>query len=150
MKQLKGLIAFFAFVSVFAACKKEYSREKDNGANTLSQWEFKEGATQYNGSVDTAFVDTTGGIQFLTIEGTSLDRSKKISLGVFSQDLKAGTYSSPTAFIDFLDNGAVVYESDITAIGQFTIVISKIDSIGVSGTFSGKVKDSNGNPKDVV
>ncbi|MBC7903517.1 MAG: hypothetical protein H7Y27_08840, partial [Gemmatimonadaceae bacterium] len=49
-----------------------------------------------------------------------------------------------------LDNGAVVYESDITAIGQFTIVISKIDSIGVSGTFSGKVKDSNGNPKDVV
>jgi hypothetical protein len=53
---------------------------------------------------------------------------------------------SPHVSFQYLAAGSL-YASDITASGDFTVVISKIDSVSVSGTFTGKVKDTAGHPR---
>jgi len=152
MKFLKH-IAFFALAVVtLLGCQKEYSIETGGTPGTVtSQWEFKEGSNAFKGPFDTAYIEDVGVLKVLTLEGTSQSGLDDFTLQVFGQDIKVGTYKTPLAYMSYLKNGTkTLYETDPTAVDAFTIIISKLDSTGISGTFNGQVKDSVGAIKNIV
>jgi hypothetical protein len=144
MKHLhRALTGITLLTLVFFGCKKEYSYEIPGGgpAGTY-QWSFTEGANAYKGPVDTAFIDTLGTQKQLTISGHSSDNKEVISLQVFADTIQVGTYKTNRCSFDYLRSGVEVYRSDLTAIDQFTINITAIDSISITGTFSGIALDT--------
>jgi hypothetical protein len=146
MKYFKILSALFFFSTLFYACQKEYSVEVPISTNNSSfQWQFTESGVTYKGKVDTAYVDTLGQFKILTITGTSTDGKDHINLMVNSQKLAAGTFNNPSCGYGYIRSGATVYQTDLTDLtDSFTITITKIDSSGVVGTFTGKAKDKTG------
>lgn len=153
MKQLQqALICISVLALVFFGCKKEYSYEVPGGggASGTYQWSFSEGANAYKGPVDTAFVDTLGTQKQLNISGHSSDNKDFISLQIFADTIKVGTYQTNNCSFDYLRNGAVIYRSDLTAIGQFTINITAMDSVSITGTFNGIALDSAQKQKTIT
>lgn len=151
MKYFKPLLTLLAAAVVFLACKKEYSVENGTGTNALTaQWEFKEGGVQFKGPIDTAYVDTVSGIRFLTVNGKSDDGKDQLILQVFTPDLKPGTYKTPLSSFDYLRNGASLYQSDLAAVDSFSLTITQIDAVSVTGTFTGKAKDKAGASRTIV
>lgn len=144
MKQLQQtLTAISVLTLVLFSCKKEYSYETPGGSvSGTYQWSFTEGANSYKGPVDTAFIDTLGSQKQLTISGHSSDNKDAISLQIFADTIQVGTYKTNKCSFDYLRSGAVLYRSDLTAIDQFTINITAMDSISITGTFSGIALDS--------
>ena len=144
MKHLqRALTGISLFALVFFGCKKEYSYEiPGGGAGGSYQWSFTEGASAYKGPVDTAFIDTLGTQKQLTISGHSSDNKEIISLQIFADTIQVGTYKTNRCSFDYLRGGVEVYRSDLTAIDQFTINITAIDSISITGTFSGIALDT--------
>jgi len=150
MKFVRNLIVWSGILLSFVACQKEYSVETGNGGSTInSEWEFKEAANEFAGPIDTAFIETLSGLQFLSVEGTSAGGQETILLQVIGAELKPGTYGKGQALFSYIKSGTTtLYETDLS--GDFSIVISRIDSIGVSGTFSGKVVDGSGVAKTIT
>ena len=151
MKPIRiALLAFFSMILVIA-CKKEKSFESGYTGNLNAEWEFKEGK-HYKGKVDTAYIQNFGiGIQALFIEGISHDGKEILSIQVINIDLtKPATYKTPNVLFTYLKNSDLIYANDILAAGEFELVVTRIDSASVSGTFNGKVKDSTGTLKTVT
>jgi len=139
MKYLQRLIGLLIISAAIFSCQKEFSVETPvGGTNASAQWEFKEGGVLFKGPIDTASVDTLNGYTFLTMIGRSADGSAQMTLQVFGKDLKPGTYKTPFSLFAYIKGGTQVYQTDQTATDSFTIVITKADSTGISGTFSGK------------
>jgi len=139
MKYLQRLLALFIITTAIFSCQKEYSLE--NGTITTSvtaQWEFKENGVQFKGPIDTVSVDTISGYKFLTLNGRSDDGTTQITLQVFGADLKVGTYKTPFSLFAYIKGSTVIYQTDQSATDSFTISLSKVDTTGVTGTFSGK------------
>lgn len=151
MKYLQYLLVLTGAMVILFSCQKEYSVENGNGGNTgPSQWQFKDSTnTLFKGPIDTAFIDTIGPNLYLTIEGKSDDGRDVMTLQVFATEIKAGTYITPSASFDYTRNGSIYYQSDIQAIGDFTIVVTSKDSASISGTFYGKVKDAAGASRSI-
>ena len=150
MKYLQRLFILFAISAASFSCQKEYSVENPTGSNTpTAQWEFKEAGVQFKGPVDTVAIDTIGTYKFLTINGRSTDGNSQITLQVFGADLKVGTYKTPSSLFAYLTAGNPVYQTDQTSTDSFTITITKIDTTGVTGTFSGNALSGN-NVKKIV
>ncbi|HTL09701.1 MAG TPA: hypothetical protein VL307_15620, partial [Chitinophagaceae bacterium] len=144
MKYLHRFFLLLTFSAVIFSCQKEYSIETPvNGSNANAQWEFKEGGVQYKGPVDSVYIDTITGVKFLTLIGRLDDRSAQMTLQVFGPDLKPGTYKTPYSLFAYIKGGNFVYQTDQMATDSFTIVLTKIDSNGVAGTFSGKAVSGN-------
>ena len=144
MKFIK-LLSFFLFGAlIFVACRKEYSVETGGlGGITTSQWAFKEGSVQFKGSMDTARIDTVSGIATLTLHGVSDTSNQLLSISVFGTSINVGSYTSPAVSFTYTDAAAnVIYQNDVSTAGGFTLIITKIDTAGVSGTFSGSVKNA--------
>jgi hypothetical protein len=151
MKFLQRLFFITTTLLFFIGCKKEYSVEQAINNISEAQWQFKQGATTFKGPMDTAYINDLNGIKQLSIEGTADNGKDKIQLDVFSPEIKKGTYKSPVAFFSYLKNGASsIYENDLADVNGFTIIIDKIDTVNVSGTFSGRVKDSAGTVKTIT
>lgn len=143
MKFVKFLSFLLLGALVFVACQKEYSVETGGlGGINGSQWAFKEGSAQFKGRIDTAHIDTTAGIVYLTLQGTSDSSNQLLSISVFGAAINVGSYPSPAVTFTYTDiSSNIIYESDPSAAGGFTLTITKIDSNGVTGTFSGTVKN---------
>ncbi|MBS1563624.1 MAG: hypothetical protein JST39_04510, partial [Bacteroidetes bacterium] len=152
MKKLQQALTALSLVTlVFFSCKKEYSYEVPGGAsNGTYQWSFTEGTSNYKGPVDTAFIDTLGTQKQLTISGHSSDNKDVISLQIFADTIQIGTYQTNRCSFDYLRGGAEIYRSDLTAIGQFTVNITAIDSISITGTFSGIALDTARKQKNIT
>ncbi len=152
MKFVKHLVVLLMAVVVIISCQKEHSVETGGLGNIgTGQWEFKQGSTQYKGSMDTAKIDTVAGLAYLTLTGLSDSSNQLISLTVFGTSIKAGTYTSPAVSFSYTDiSSNVVYQNDVTAAGAFTLILSKVDSLGVSGTFSGNAKDAGSATKTIA
>ena len=150
MKLLRNLIVWSCILMSFVACQKEYSVETGNGGSIInSEWEFKEAANAFNGPIDTAFIETLSGLKFLSVEGTSANGQETILLQVIGAELKPGTYGKGQALFSYIKSGTTtLYETDLS--GDFSIVITRIDSAGVSGTFSGKVIDGSAVSKTIT
>lgn len=115
-----------------------------------SSWEFKEGATLYKGPIDTAFKAVNGAGETLFLEGTSSDLKGDFYLELSGASLVAGSYTTPAVVFKYHSEGALFYSNDLQAAGKFTVVITKMDAQGVSGTFSGEVVDSSGGLKTIT
>src|SRR5215212_3593962 len=145
---MKSLRLLFLLLTpmLFFACSKEKSFEQGSGTNTPSQWEFTEGSHFFKGKVDTAYVNDLGpGIKALLLEGTSEDGTGFLNIGIIGFNASApGVYKTPSVLFEYSKASGTLYENDLTAVGEFTIEVTKIDSAGITGSFSGKVKDSTG------
>jgi hypothetical protein len=148
-KNLKFLWVF-AIVILVAACAKETSVEKSIAVvENPNIWSFTESAVQYSGKMDTAYIQDVGGVQLLTMQGTSDDQKYQLVLILNGSQLTAGEYISPGASLFFVENGTLKFQSDDTKT-DFKITLSQIDSVSVSGTFSGLVSDANGNQTEIT
>jgi hypothetical protein len=150
MKYLQRLLILLTVCIAVFSCQKEYSNETNPGLSTSAQWSFTEGSAQFKGPIDTVAVDTLGGYKFLTINGHSSDNKDQITLQMFGATLQPGTYKTPFSLFAYMRNGVLIYQSNQTAIDSFTIVITKLDSTGVAGTFSGKAYDSTKTYRTIV
>jgi len=145
MKHIKqALICFSALALVFFGCKKEYSYEVPGGGGVGGsyQWSFTEGTNSFKGPMDTAYLDTLGTLHQLNITGRSSDNKDIISLQIFADTIQVGSYQTDRCSFDYLRSGVALYRSDLTAIGQFTVSITAMDSISITGTFSGTALDT--------
>jgi hypothetical protein len=151
MKSLRLLLALLTPVMLFWGCSKEKSFEAGSGS-ALSQWEFSEGSNFFKGKVDTAYkTEVAAGVTALLLEGTSDDGTGSLTLGIIGLNTSApGTYQSPSVLFDYSKATGTIYQSDISAAGQFTIEVIKIDSASIIGTFTGKAKDSTGALKTIT
>ncbi len=144
------LLTLFTF-ALFHSCTKEKSFETGGTGSLPTDWEFKEDKT-YKGRVDTAYIEDFGSsIKTLFVFGTSSDGKNLFSIEVANiNSSSAATYKTPDVTFQYLGAAATLYVTDPTAIGDFTVVITKIDSANIAGTFNGKVKDSTGKLKTIV
>ena len=150
MKSLRLLLVLLGPV-LFFGCSKEKSFEVGN-TTTVSQWEFTEGSNFFKGNVDTAYVnDLAAGIKSLILEGTSDNGSGFLNIAVLGFNPSApGVYKTPSVLFDYSNASRTIYENDLTAVNEFTLEVTKIDSSGITGIFSGKVKDSTGGAKTIT
>ena len=138
MKYLQRLLAFIALCAAFFACQKEYSIEQPvGGANVSAQWEFKEGGVLFKGSMDTVEVAAINNFKFITIHGRSSDGAE-LTLQIYDTIIKTGSYKTPKSLLEYVKGGTYIYKTDQALADSFTIIITKIDSFSVAGTFSGK------------
>ena len=144
MKFVKYVSFLLIGALVWTACQKEYSVETGGlGGISASQWAFNEGSVQFKGRMDTARIDTLAGIAYLNLQGTSDSSNQLISISVFGTAINAGSYTSPTVTFAYTGlSSNIIYQNDASAAGGFTLIITKIDSAGVTGTFSGSVKNA--------
>lgn len=145
-----GLLLAVLAGMVLSSCKKEKSLENGNGGPLGPEaWEFKEGAS-FKGPIDTAYYSTLGGVTSLILEGVSTDLKDDFYLEILGGSITAGTYATPTVVFEYYSNGALLYHNDPAELNKFSVTITEIDGSGVSGTFSGEVKDSAGNVKNIT
>ncbi len=136
------LLAVTVIFAIISGCSKEHSYEKSNPV-LVSSWSFSEAGNSFKGKVDSAYLDTLTNIIFLYIDGTADNGTDKLTLAVYGTTINSATYVSPKAFITYVQNNKVIYESDANKT-DFSVNITDIDTASVSGTFSGKVMDGNG------
>src|SRR5215831_1283575 len=98
MKLIRNCTAIILALTVLA-CNKEKSLELGtNLPGGTNQWEFKESALKFGGTIDTAYLQYLGSLQTLVIEGVSTDTMHG---DFFLQIIGAGapitttTYSNP-------------------------------------------------------
>ncbi|WP_152616755.1 hypothetical protein [Flavihumibacter solisilvae] len=148
-KSLPILLAV-ALMALFASCTKENSFEEGSGKANIYTWRFVEGGQEYSGIMDTAYVEEVTGIKVLSAEGVSNDGMDNIMLAVGAlNDIQPGTYTSPEALFNYLNNGNIKYEVDMSRM-NFSIIITSINSESVSGTFSGTVFGEDGSDREIT
>lgn len=139
MIHLRRFLGLAVLSLLVFSCQKEYSIENNTGTSTTtSQWEFKEGGVQFKGPIDTATIDTISQFVFLTLSGHSSDGLSQISLQLFDASLKPGSYKTPKSLFTYATGSNIIYQTNQQLADSFTIVITKLDSTGIAGTFSGK------------
>ena len=151
MKTLRLVLLTFSIFAILYSCQKEKSFETGGNGGVKTDWEFKENKV-YKGKIDTAYIEDFGTpVKTLFLEGTSTDGKEILSIQVIGVNPSSvATYQTPNVLFQYISISAALYTSDITATGDFTVVITKIDSISVTGTFTGKVKDTANASKTIV
>ncbi len=151
MKYLQqALTALSVIALVFFGCKKEYSYESPTGGAGVYQWAFTESTNSFKGPMDSAQLDTTGSVHILNMTGHTSDKKDIITLSIASDSVKVGVYQTPRCTFDYLHSGIDLYHSDINATGQFTLTITAMDSISITGTFSGTALDTTKKSKTIT
>lgn len=150
MRVLKHVALLSLLATVLLCCKKERSFEDPTHVpGGAFQWAFKQGSHSFGGPMDTADIQKIGVANSLSLTGTSTDGKSEIALQLLSNgEFTKGEYQSPQVIFQFLQNGSATYQS--AASDGFTITITAIDSISVSGTFSGVVTDFAGNTQSIT
>jgi hypothetical protein len=147
MRHLKKLLIVATATMFVWGCAKEKSFEIPKGSQT--QWEFQEGGKSFKGPIDTAFIETFNSVKYLTIEGRSEDNKDKLTIEVIATDIKPGTYKTPVCTFTYLRNNDLLYQNNLVATDSFAVIIDRVDSTGISGSFNGKVLDSAGAIKTI-
>ena len=149
MKIFKQLLWLTGAFLLFYSCKKEKSVEgRTSSGNT--QWSFKDSALNFDGSMDTAYLQTSGSISSIILEGTSTDGTSDFYLEIFGNNITKGTYKNPNVQFVYVVRGAALYESVPANIDKFIVTITNIDANGITGTFSGEVADALGKTKNIT
>jgi hypothetical protein len=149
MKQLKHLCLLATLAVLTFSCQKELSNESGNPGNLNSQWEFTETAG-FKGSIDTAYLEPSGGFQSLVFEGPSSDGKGAIYLQIFGSSITATTFKNPNVNFIYIENGTPLYSNVPTNADKFTVVITTIDATSVTGTFDGEVENAAGEIKSIT
>jgi hypothetical protein len=146
---LRNYAVLLVLMCMVISCKKDKSFENPNGVPiNEQQWEFKEAATTFGGPMDSGYIRSIGVANSLNLTGTSKDGKGQISLEVLSNGpITKGDYKNPQVLFQYSQSGSLIFQN--SSADDFTITITAIDSLSVTGTFSGVVIDS-GNTKQVI
>jgi hypothetical protein len=152
MTFLRNLLGFLTLTLILFSCKKDYSDEDGKIPGVIeSSWEFKEAGQQYNGDMDSAYVQSAGGFSALSMIGSRpQNQSGEIILQIIGDNIATGNYSSPDIFFQYSENGTILFQTLPGQTSDFSITITQIDSSSVTGTFSGTVQDSQGNSHTIT
>ncbi|HUQ65868.1 MAG TPA: hypothetical protein VM101_06925 [Flavitalea sp.] len=152
MTFFRNLLGFLAVTFVLFSCKKDYSDEDGKVPGVIeSTWEFKEAAQQYNGDMDSAYVQSADGFSALSMIGSRpINQSGEIILQIIGNNITTGNYSSPDIFFQYSENGTILFQTIPGQTSDFSITITQIDTASVSGTFSGTVQDPQGNSHTIT
>ncbi len=145
-------IAFYVFLSIifFSSCQKEYSVELGGVVAPTGSWEFKDGSKQFQGNMDTAYIDSSGATKELHLIGTSLDGSQTFHLHLYANNFKTGTYKASVfqSSFTYTSGQKQLYNAN-QLIGEFIVDVTSYTSNLIAGTFSGSALDSSGSGNSV-
>lgn len=147
MTFIRSLIGFLAIALIIISCKKEHSIEDaELPVPEEASWEFKESGKLFGGPMDSAFFQSLGPVTTLSLVGTSSGEvSGDIFMQIVGENITTGTYTNPLVFFQYSENSTVIYQSVPTETGDFSIIITYMDSSRVAGTYSGIVQGQDGN-----
>ena len=146
MRMIKYGLAILTMTLALFACKKETSHESGNGALAVEgQWEFKQAALSFQGPMDSAYIFDQTGYQELFLIGSSPDVKGRLELRVAATEIVAGAYKNPYVLFQYSESGSLIMQNDPANTDQFELIITRVDSLSVTGTFSGKIIDGPGN-----
>jgi hypothetical protein len=149
---MKTIGAFLAFCVLLFACTKETSLEggelkpiEDPG------WEFKDSGVLFEGSIDTAVITQQGQLEGIAMQGISSDGTGQLYLQIIGDaPLEPGTFNSEQVIFEYYVGGVLFYTSLTGAPTNFTLTVTGLDSVSVTGTFSGDVVDASGNTRNIT
>ncbi|HEY8399111.1 MAG TPA: hypothetical protein VIK80_14305 [Flavihumibacter sp.] len=147
----KGLLFLtLAMAILFTACSKEKSVEMSDKNDAENSWQFSLGGTEYKGLIDTAYLENFANIEYMRIEGYTLDGTGQFFLGFGGLSLTVGDYYSPIADIVYAQDNALMIVAPVLD-PTFKIVVTELTDTKVAGTFSGTVTFSEtGDPVNVT
>lgn len=145
MRLLLHLFGFVALSALITSCSKELSSEFNSSPVVIdASWEFAQNGTIYKGEFDTAYLGDQPTMQLATLEGSSNDgKPGSVVIQIIDERIAEGTFSSPDIYFQYSENGAVLFEN-IPYDPGFSITITHVDSLSITGTFSGTVQNQNG------
>lgn len=151
MKRLLRYLALAALIIGFFSCQKELSLEFGNykPVELDMAWEFRDTAKLHKGTFDTAYLQSQGTLQALTLEGFSEDGKGSIFLQLIGDPLQPGVYTADASAFEYTEDGFLSYTSIYGPDVQFIINVSRIDSAGITATFSGIVTNSLGEVTEI-
>ncbi len=152
MKRLLRYLALIALIIGFFSCQKELSLEFGNykPVELDMAWEFRDTAKLFKGTFDTAYLQSQGTLQALTLEGFSEDGTGSIFLQLIGDPLQPGVYTADAAAFEYTEDGFLSYTSIYGPDVQFIITVSRIDSAGITATFSGMVTNALGEVTEIT
>ena len=145
MKVAAALSSFFkislpVIILLFvSSCSKEYSQENVNTSMAAGTWQFKEGASDYMGDIDTAYIQSGTSTNEMHLIGTSKDGSQTFHLTLYADEFNPGTYKT-TAFqssFEYFSGRLDIYQA-AQPFGEFTVTITAVNKNTITGIFSGK------------
>lgn len=145
MKIIKIALYIFLPVFFFISCQKEYSIEGGNAALPSGSWEFKDSLKQFQGNMDTAYIDSTSTTKELHLIGTSLDGSQTFHLHLYADSFNTGIYKASVFQSSFTyTSGSKQLYNASQLIGEFIVNVTSYGNNLIAGTFSGSALDSSG------
>lgn len=147
-----SLLGFLAIIVLLFSCKKEVSDEDGKIPGQVeATWKFSSGGTQFSGEMDSAFVQTAAGFSSLTMVGSRpAGEPGELVISIVGEEIGTGQYDGQNVSFVYAESGQIVYQRVPGQPGNFTVNITEKDSAHVSGTFSGTVYDTTGQPHEVV
>lgn len=149
MRLVKYSIGLVALMIVMIACRKEKSVEMPLPSDAETLWEFKEGGDLFKGKMDTAEVVDLNGMVMLSLIGMSDEGDGLLMMQIAAERISEGEYNNPMLSFQYVKGGSVLYENNPQQGHPFSIVITHLDSVSISGTFSGVVTDSSGGTSSI-
>ncbi|MBL7699231.1 MAG: hypothetical protein JNK79_13790 [Chitinophagaceae bacterium] len=141
-----SLLGFLAIVALLFSCKKEVSVEDGKISGELeTTWKFSSDGTQYNGDMDSAFIQTAAGFTVLSMVGSgTTSQPGELVIQIVGETIGEAQYGAEQAAFQYSVNGEIVYQKVPGQSGDFSVTITELDSTHVSGTFSGVAYDTTG------
>lgn len=152
MTLLKNFTGLVVLTTLLFSCKKEMSIEDIKSPIVIdASWQFTESGKTFMGKIDTAYMIEATGFNIITLQGTTSDGiTGQIVLEVAGETVGTGTYNDGNSYFLYAENGAAVYNSMTGGGTNFSITITTLDSVSITGTFSGTVKGADGADKTIV
>lgn len=152
MTFVRNFVGFITVCLILFSCRKDMSNEQGVNPEPLdAHWEFAQSGKLYSGGIDSAYIETIGSVKSLSMIGSNPEQNNgEILLQVIGQTIQTGTYSTQYVFFQYLENGAVLFQSSPVLSSDFSLTIDVLDSASVSGTFSGTVLDAQGNTHTIA
>lgn len=152
MTLLRNFIGFAALALTLFACRKEMSDEDGKIPGLIdAQWEFNDAGTLFSGPMDSAFVQNVNGFNTIVMLGSAGgSKEGRIVLQIASSTLQTGEYNNSQVFFQYAEGASFLYQSSPLQSQNFSITITAIDSVSVTGTFRGTVQDSTGTARVIT
>ncbi|MCO6496949.1 MAG: hypothetical protein J5I50_04715 [Chitinophagaceae bacterium] len=145
MKVLSALNSLYRYtlpvflMLLIASCGKEYSLENVDTSLAAGTWQFKEGASEYMGNIDTAYIRSGLSTDEMHLIGTSMDGSQTFHLTLYADEFQPGTYKTSNfqSAFSYFSGRLDIYEA-AQVFGEFTVTITSVNKNTITGIFSGK------------
>ncbi len=139
-------------LAVAAGCRKEKSSETGAPPDEIkeTQWEFKESDSLFGGPMDSALLAESDSGFIVVMSGLAAEGSGEITLQLSDPvAIKVGEYPNQNVIFQYSENGIILLENSVQQADPFTVTITSMDSLTISGIFSGTVEDGLGNVKEI-